>query len=420
MGASIYHLFSKYIIEDMIMALAQAISKNALSLAVKQTTYKENVVAVNTLVTSVLSSHLPTLNQNPPDWKQFQAAFEAADTGALSWVNNVMARLLDVPEDVKSYNATITQLLADAKSQAQTLEADPSNKTALQTLNTDLTNVTNTLNLVVTFISGALTAIKNFQDELPKLAANLQTIADNSAKDAKADQAQIDKLNQDIDNLKAEIKSLTASIVALAVVDGIALTLGIVATIAAFPEGALVWFVLGPAVIAATAVIAIDGVKITADKKLIESDEQQITGLTADVAALQILSKNFASMSAEAEDIETNLQAILVEWQALESDVAVAVNDIQTAITDASSANFSAVVSEIDDAMAEWAAAYKQAGNLHLELNVNSAQLEVGMTQDQVLAATGAAPTVDIIKYYNQVQNIRTGSAVGVEEDAVA
>jgi len=45
-----------------------------------------------------------------------------------------------------------------------------------------------------------------------------------------------------------------------------------VATIAAFPEGALVWFVLGPAVIAATAVIAID-VKIKADNDLIKSDE---------------------------------------------------------------------------------------------------------------------------------------------------
>ena len=402
------------------MALAQAISKNALSLAVKQTTYKENVVAVNTLITSVLSSNLPTLNQNPPDWKQFQEAFEAADSGALSWVNNVMARLLDVPDDVKSYNATITQLLADAKSQAQTLEADPGNKTALQTLNTDLTNVTNTLNLVVTFISGALTAIKDFKDELPTLATNLQTIADNSAKDAKADQAQIDKLNQDIDALKAEIKSLTASIVALAVVDGIALTLGIVATIAAFPEGALTWFVLGPAVIAATAVIAIDGVKITADKKLIESDEQQITGLTADVAALQVLSKNFASMSAEAVDIETNLQAILAEWQTLESDVTAAVNDIKEAVTDAGSANFTAVLSEIDDAMVEWAAAYKQSGDLHLELNVNSAQLEVGMTQDQILIATGAAPTVDIIKYYNQIQNTKASQAEGVEAGAVA
>lgn len=402
------------------MALAQAISKNALSLAVKQTTYRENVVAVNTLITSVLSSNLPTLNQNPPDWKEFQSAFEAADTGALSWVKNVMARLLDVPDDVKSYNATIAQLLADAKSQAQTLETDPTNKTALQTLNTDLNNVSNTLNLVVTFISGALTAIKNFKDELPTLATNLQTIADKSAKDASADQAQIDKLNQDIDSLKAEIKSLTASIVALAVVDGIALTLGIVATIAAFPEGALVWFVLGPAVIAATAVIAIDGVKITADKKLIESDEQQITGLTADVAALQVLSKNFASMSAEATDIETNLQAILAEWQTLESDVNAAVSDIVEAVSDASSANFTAVVSELDDAMTQWAAAYKQSGDLHLELNVNSAQLQVGMTQDQILAATGAAPTVDINKYYNQIQNTQVSTVRGVEADAVA
>ena len=87
------------------MALAKAIQKNALSLAVKQTSYKQNVVAVNTLVTSVLSSSLPTLNQNPPDWKQFQSAFEAADAGALTWVNNVMARLLNVPEGVASEEA---------------------------------------------------------------------------------------------------------------------------------------------------------------------------------------------------------------------------------------------------------------------------------------------------------------------------
>ena len=141
------------------MALALAISKNALSLAVKQTSYKENVVAVNTLVTSVLSSNLPTLSTNPPDWADFTTAFEAADAGTLTWVDNVMARLLNVPDEVQSYNATISQLLADAKTQAMTLEADPTNKTALQTLNTDLTNVNNTLSLVVTFISGALTAV---------------------------------------------------------------------------------------------------------------------------------------------------------------------------------------------------------------------------------------------------------------------
>lgn len=34
------------------------------------------------------------------------------------------------------------------------------------------------------------------------------------------------------------------------------------------------------------------------------------------------------------------------------------------------------------------------------------------MTQAQVLAATAAAPTVDIITYYNQVQNTQAKAAV--------
>ena len=264
-----------------------------------------------------------------------------------------MARLLNVPDDVKSYNSTITQLLANAKTQAQTLQADPSNKTALDTLNTDLSNVNSTFSLVVTFITGALNAIKSFKDELPAIATNLQTIADDSTKAASADQAQIDKLNQDIDTLHAEIKSLTASIVALGIADGIALTLGTVATIAAFPEGALVWFVLGPVVAVATTYIVIDGLKIKTDNAAIKADEAQITGLTADVSTLHVLSKNFAAMSAQTVEIESNLQAILNEWQILQTDVNTAVNDIKTAVADAGSANFAAVGVELDGAIAE-------------------------------------------------------------------
>ena len=207
-----------------MMALAKAFNKNAVSLAVAQTSYKQNVVAVNTLVTSVLSSNLPTLNTNPPDWNEFVSAYEKADAGALTWVNNVMARLLNVPDEVRSYNDTITQLLVDAKTQGETLVKDPSNKTALSILNTDLNNLNSQMALIVTFITGALNAIKGFKDVLPVLATNLQTIADDSTKAANADQAQIDKLNADIDSLHAEIKSLTAAIVALAIVDGIALT----------------------------------------------------------------------------------------------------------------------------------------------------------------------------------------------------
>lgn len=393
------------------MALAQAFSKNALSLAVAQTSYKQNVVAVNTLINSVLSSNLPTLNQTPPDWDQFVSEYEKANSQSLDWVNNVMARLLDVPDNVRNYNDSITQTLANAKMQAEALAKNPDDKGALAALNADLTNLSSQLGLIVTFISGALTSLQNFKDVLPSIATELQTIADDSTKAAKADQAQIDKLNKDIDNLHDEIKSLTNALIGLGIADGVAITLGVVATIAAFPVGALTWLVLGPAIAVATTYIVLDAEKIKADKALIEQDEKEIKGLTADVSTLHILSKNFAAMSSQTVAIEDNLQAILAEWQTLESDVNDAVTDIRTAVADTSSADFNGVVSELADAATEWEAAYKQAGALHLDLNVNNATLQVGMSEDEIKAATGAAQTTGIIEYFNQVQNQRSVKA---------
>ena len=393
------------------MALAHAFKKNALSLAVKQTVYKQNVVAVNTLITSVLSSSLPSLNQNPPDWNDFVSTYEKADAQALSWINEVMARLLNVPDDVRTHNDAVTQLFADAQTQAQALVQNPSDKTALTILDTDLSNLQSQFGLIVTFITGALTAIQNFKDVLPALATELDTIATKSTKDANADQAQIDQLNKDIDNLHSEIKSLTNAIIALGIADGIALTLGVVATIAAWPVGALTWLVLGPAIAVASIYIALDAEKIKADKAAIKADEAQIDELTADVATLHILSKNFAAMSAQTVDIEANLQAVLAEWQTLESDVNNAVTDLRTAIADTSSANFGGVVSELADASKEWDAAYAQAGDLHLDLNVNNAELTIGMSSDEVKAATEAASTVDIITYYNQVTSLKAKKA---------
>jgi hypothetical protein len=157
----------------------------------------------------------------------------------------------------------------------------------------------------------------------------------------------------------------------------------------------------------ASTYIAIDGLKIKADNAAIKADEKQLTGLTADVSTLHIPSKNFASMSAQTVEIESNLQAILNEWQSLENDFNTAVTDIKNAVADASSADFNAVVTGLDDVIAEWAAAYEQAGDLHLDLNVNDAQLTVGMSSAEVQQATAKGTASDIITYYNKVQNQR-------------
>lgn len=388
-----------------MQSLALAIRRNAGSLAAAQTSYKQNVVAVNTVMTSVLTSSLPTLNQNPPDWSDFIAAFEQANGDALNWVNNVMARLLNVPQDVLGYNSVITQVLQDAKTQAQNLITQPSNQVALATLNQDLNALTNQLGLVTSFIVGAINALQQSSDNLPDMAQQLQSIANKSTVDANADQSQIDALNSQISQLKDDIKSLTAAIVALGIADGIALTLGIATTIAAWPFGAVVWFVLGPVVAVATTYIALDALKIKADQDSIKTLLGQITGITADVATLHVLANNFADMASQTEAIESALQAVLAEWQTLEGDVNAAVNDIRSAISDSCGANFTAVLNDVTQAITEWNAAYAQAGSLQLDMQVNNAQLQFGMSSAQVQSTLASGQTADLISYYNQIAN---------------
>jgi hypothetical protein len=387
------------------MLLSSAIRNNASALAAAQNTYKQNVASVNTYINSVLSSSLPVLNDPPPDWSSFTTAYEAANADALQWVNNVMARLLTVPGDVESYNTTISAALLDAQARAQQLIANPSDQGPLQILNADLDNVLGQLALVITFITSAVESVQKFSDTLPAMASNLQTIATDSSQAANADQNEINQLNSDIAALQADIQSLTAQIIALGVADAAALTLGTVATIAAWPFGALTWLVMGPAVAVATTFIALDSVQIEDDNAKITSDQNQITGLTADVATLQVLTSNYAAMVAQTQEIEDNLSAILAAWQQLESDVSTAAADTNQALSDATSQGYQDALNDIDGAISEWNAAYAQAGTLSLDIQVNNAMLQLGMSSDDVQAALAGGQSMNVIQYFNQVGN---------------
>jgi phage host-nuclease inhibitor protein Gam len=385
------------------LSLAHAIRKNAKSLAQAQNTYKQNVVVVNTFITGVLSSSLPPLNDFPPDWQNFVTAYEAATGDALNWVNDVMARLLNVPGEVQNYDSLVTMLLQDALNQTAQLQSNPGNKAALAALNNDLSGLQDQLGLVISFISGAITQLQKFQDVLPDMATQLQSIATASINDANADKQQIANLNAQIQQLQSDIQSLTTAIIALGIADGVALTLGIVVSVAAFPVGLLAWLMLGPAVAVATTFIALDAVQIKNDKAAISALEGQITGITADVSTLTLLSNTYAAMANQTAQIQTDLQAILQEWQTLDSDVSQAVSEIQAAVADGSSANFTAVANDLNDAVTEWNAAYTQAGALTVQLKVNNAPLQLGMSSTQVQQTLGQGQVVDIITYYNQV-----------------
>lgn len=388
---------------DRRISLHHALKSNLSRVGDTATTYKQNVVTVNTYISNVLSSSLPTVPVQPKDWGNYVTAWEAASTSALQWVNQCMARLLEVPQDVQNYNPLITGLLNDAITQTNALISNPGDKAALAALNNDLRAIPGQLQLVESFISGCISALQNFQDQLPSIATNLTTLSNLAIADNQADQQQIATLQKNIQQLQSDIDSLTAAIVGLAIADGIALTLGVVASIVAFPVGLLSWFVLGPAVAVATTYIVLDAKQIEADKALIDQDQSQMSDLTASCSVLSTMSTTYTNLANQSQTIQTALQAVLTEWQILSADVATAITDIQTAVNDTSGANYTAVLTDLQAAQSEWNDADAQAASLAITINVNNAQLQIGMSSDQVGSALATGKTVDLITYFNQL-----------------
>lgn len=381
----------------------QAIRTRIPRLAIANAAYKTNVVTVNTYVNNVLTASLPVVPVQPKDWQAYITAWEAACGDALTWVNQCMARLLTVPQDVQSYNSIIALLLGTAVTQTNALIANPNDQAALAALTNALNTIPGQLTVVETFISGAVQALQNFQDVLPAMAGQLQNLSNLAIADNNADQAQIATLQADVTRLQNDINSLTAAIVALAIADGIALTMGIIASIAAFPVGLLTWFVLGPIVAVATTFIALDAKQIEADKAAIQQDQTQMSELTAACSVLATMSTTYSGLANQSQTIQTALQAVLTEWQAMSADVAAAIVDIQTAITDTGAASYQAVLADLQGAQTEWQAADTQAAGLVLDINVNNAQLQIGMSQSAVQQTLAGGQVSDLLTYFNSV-----------------
>ncbi|ACL04453.1 conserved hypothetical protein [Desulfatibacillum aliphaticivorans] len=383
--------------------LTLAIRNNMSAVAQAATDYKTNVVNVNTYMNNVLSSSLPEVDPEPKDWQDYVNAWETASSDALTWVNQCMGRLLSVPQDVESYNPIINSLLTDAINQTNLLIKNPQNKAALAALTNDLAQIPVQLSLVETFISGAVQALQNFQDVLPDMATQLGNLSNLAVEDNKADQKQIQELTSKINDLQNDINSLTAAIVGLGIADASAIILGVIGSIVAFPEGLLSWLIFGPAVAVATTYIVLDAEKIKADKDEIDQYQKEMDQLTAACSVLASMSTMYGNLAAQSETIQDALKAILSAWQEMAADVAVAITDVQTAIADEKSANFQAVLKDLQGAQSEWQSADSLAASLVLDLQVNNAQLQIGMSQSTVGSTLQGGQVMDVIQYFNSI-----------------
>lgn len=383
------------------MSITMALKKNQDAVSSTITDYQTNVITVCMYAASVLKSSLPTLMTPPPDWESFQTAYSSASAAALNWTNSVMGQLLSMPQSVQSYHKNITSLLSDASDQAALLVINPNDSSAQQQLAGDLTQLSGVFNLVATFIASAADSIEAFDNMLPQQAADLQLIATNSLQAANADQAEIMQLQDAIDALNDQIKQDAIAIGALVGVDAVAIVLGTVATIAAFPVGALTWLLFVPIIAVATTFLALDAYDIQQCKQNIDAAKAQMSGLTAECAVLQATSSNFSTLATQSQNMGDVVQAVLEAWQTLEADMSQAINDINQTITDEGLLNWSDVATDLATATNDWQATYQQAGSLALTPVASDANVEIGMSASLVQQTISTTPTIPFLAWLN-------------------
>jgi len=384
------------------MVISAAVRNNIVSLSSGCTQYKTNVILVSQYVSGVMNTGLPVLLNPVPDWNTYETAYVAAKSSAMAWVNTVLEKLNTVPNTIVGYNDAVHTLFDNAIQNANTLIANPTDPSARMFLLNDINSAISNMNFFESQIAGVITTLQSFKESLPQQASNLQAIANAATKDQRADQDQISALSQKIDEANAEIKSLTAAIVGLAIADGVAIVLGVVAVAVAGPIGMVTWIFLGAAVAVASIYIAIDATKIKALKDQIEAYQKSMSSFTADVAALTNTAKVFKQFADQAQAIEDNLQQILDAWSALKAELTVVQNELHTASSDYTQEKWQSVKTDFENALADWNTFVASVGQLDITVQGNTAKLQLGMSSAEVQAAMAAGQTTDFITYINQ------------------
>ncbi|NMP26717.1 hypothetical protein GW590_07570 [Rahnella sp. SAP-1] len=364
--------------------------------------YKTNVATVNSLISSILDYRLPTMTLPPDNWARFCKTYIEAQSDALVWINQVIARFDNIPQDVQSYHQDITIILADAITMAQCMIDNPERRLIYASLlNQDLTIIANKLNMVLGFVKGTIDALNDFQNALSKTAGKLHNLATIASQDAKVDQQKNTALKKSINDLNESVMGLTTSIVCLGIADAAAIAIGSLATILAFPIGGLAWLFCAPAIITASVFIDLNSKKIKAEKILIETTQREMDQRAQNVSTLHLLAQTYTGLAKSSSSAKDNLYQILENWHTLASDFSESIKDIHKVVLDVKNCNDQDIVEDLTLANDCWQKAYNDAGSLTINLDHSDAEIDIGMNEHDIKKAYQSSNVVDIVTYFN-------------------
>jgi hypothetical protein len=382
-------------------SLSQALTQNFAAVQDAQSSYQQDVFNVCQTMASVKNSKLPILNNTPYNWKAVETAYQQAKEDAQAWTNQVYGQLQQTPEDVAFYNDVISAVLDDAISQAQTLIQTPSDATAKKVLIADLKTLESKFKLVNVIISGCQTTFNQFgYTTLPDAATKLITVSNDAYQDHDIDENQIKDFQNAIRDLNEEILKLQLAIGLTA--GAIALEVSIGAAFAVETFG-LDFILIGIAIAFESAVITLSTIELVKCQNKLKILHAEMDSWTQDAAALKKTGDDYKQLADQTTALGASVDGISSAWSAVERDMTIAIDEVATAITDASFDDYQSVYDDLVDAQKAWNNTYADTQLLTVNVQGNPATLSIGMTSDQVAKEVKNNTSVDFVTYINNI-----------------
>jgi hypothetical protein len=370
-----------------------------------QSEYAKNLLAINNYIVSLASMNIPPMNPSPDHYGDYMKLFANVKASAVTWNNEINVQLLSAPKVTIRSLTTFQLLLDEIIDTAKKLQANPGSAYLNDTITSDIAYAKTGIAPIIKRIEDLEKSMDSFHNDMPEQVKQLKKIAELMLSDKGTDEAQVKKIQADIDDLNSQISSLTAAIVGLGIADAAAISIGAFALFAgAGPIGIAISVFAGIAVAVATTYIALDGIEIKNCKKKIEQDMKDLTQWDAVIIVLQEQSDLFTKLAEEMTALQDNLKLMIQCWKEIENGLNEAEKEILAGGQDYDKKDWESVEKDFQSAKEKTAEIIENVKSYAItNLEGTTAKLTVGMSADEVKAAIDAAETMPITDYIRQL-----------------
>ncbi|SHM42826.1 non-hemolytic enterotoxin B/C [Chitinophaga jiangningensis] len=324
------------------------------------TDYANALIVVNSYTYAVENQQLPTLNAPPTNYADFISAFNPVKSSAINWSETIFPSITTLPAHIINYAGSLFNLEETlVTGYLNILINDPGNVAARNGLVATLTNMQQTIQAELNFVTDIQSNLTAFTTDTQTAGQTLQQLAQQALSMAGADKTTIQSLNSQIIRLNNDVANaqqlLTVSEIGLAAsifVGLIGLVVCMVPGAQGIGVGIIIFGIAGlGASIAGTVVFSKEVQDL---QNSINSLQGQVSGINQDIIQLQGVSGQINALQAASVQAVQALSTISGMWSQLDAAIGAVAAELDDVNNDITSEQFKQALSDFQAAEANW------------------------------------------------------------------